>query len=451
MLDEALVAAVQSKDRPAILSLLKQGANPNVDYTYPYILIDEPKIGTAPLLFAVLGWEYNRCECFTAAVGFIKRIVVCDPVVVRAFLEAGGNADAELRPGDTLLRFAVRQCEPEIVRLLLEHGADLRTRLGRPYLAEAAGNCRADAVRLLLDRGVSVDERDNCGRTALMAAISDRRGGDSASQTATMVLLLAAKADVNAADAYGDTALMWAAERNCVGVARLLIEHGADVSTRRYHGANALIQAAGSRSPDPTERARNVEMVKLLAASGMDVNAKDDSGKTALMAAVSHASGTQSGFQVAALTALLEAHADANLADARGRTALTEAAGCNNVASVRLLLQHGADTNARDSEGANALMAAVDSLPKRPLERVCQVETAKVLLAAGIDVNASTTDGTTALMIAADAGNLDLIRLLLSHGADIDARDAHGRTARKRATTDRHPDAADLLRRSERS
>jgi ankyrin repeat protein len=113
----------------------------------------------------------------------------------------------------------------------------------------------------------------------------------------------------------------------------------------------------------------------------------------------------------------MQASAHPNVATLRGpggTTPLMYAALYGDVDAMRLLLAGGADPNSRNEAGATALMWAVDDREKT-----------RLLLERGADANARSDDGRTPLMIAAGrAGNVDVVRLLLDHGAGAPTRAA---------------------------
>jgi hypothetical protein len=136
------------------------------------------------------------------------------------------------------------------------------------------------------------------------------------------------------------------------------------------------------------ERARmgNRDVVKLFLAAGMNVNAGNKRGQTALMAAAGPWSG-----HVDVLCVLIAAGADVNARDLDGQTALINSAGMVNSRVMELLLSNGADVNAQNNRGWTALMMASQS---------GQANTVKVLLDAGANVNLKNNEGKTALQVA---------------------------------------------------
>jgi len=106
------------------------------------------------------------------------------------------------------------------------------------------------------------------------------------------------------------------------------------------------------------------------------------------------------------------ANVDGTLAD--GKTALIWAASNGHIEVVKVLLnwRPGANVNAADHLGFTALMAAVLGYDKEKT-----LEVVKLLLAAGANVDAKNVKGWTALKLATDAGNTEVVMLLQQHGA----------------------------------
>jgi ankyrin repeat protein len=148
---------------------------------------------------------------------------------------------------------------------------------------------------------------------------------------------------------------------------------------------------------------------------------------------------------------------------------LIDAAKRSDLATARTLVQQGLDVNARAGDGAtalhwaayrdqaelvqlliksNAAVNATNDLGVTPLWVASSRGTATVaaLLAAGAKPNLVPPTGETPLMIASRTGNLEAVKLLLAHGADVNAKEAaRGQTALMWAISDRQPQAAKLL------
>ena len=162
---------------------------------------------------------------------------------------------------------------------------------------------------------------------------------------ATLRALLAKKADVNAPQADGATAIQWAAYRNDLEIADLLIRAGANVKTANHDGATALYLASIRGSAPMLDR---------LLKAGADANERGPEGETPLMLAARNGN-------VDAIKVLLDHKADVNATDAlRGTTALMWAAEQGHPAAVKTLIDHGANVAAAsnvDTKGNRAYLA----------------------------------------------------------------------------------------------
>jgi ankyrin repeat protein len=163
-------------------------------------------------------------------------------------------------------------------------------------------------------------------------------------------------------------------------------------------GARRLVQAAARA---------DVAAVRLLLREGVEVNAPDADGSTALHYAVW-------GDEVATVEELIRAGAHVSAANAFRLTPIYIAADNGNPVIARRLLEAGADVNTTDGTGDTLLMAAVRSGNR---------ELVQLLLDRGAQINAVEPDlKHTALMYAVRKNNAAIIELLLGRGAAIEAR-----------------------------
>lgn len=215
--------------------------------------------------------------------------------------------------------------------------------------------------------------------------------------TAAVTALLRQKADVNATDPDGSTALHWAAHWNERDLIDQLVRAGAAVNAVNAYGATPLWLASEQGAVASVER---------LLAAGADAKLATQSGETSLMAAARTGS-------VPTVQALLKAGAEVDRPErARGQTALMWAAAERQLGVMRALLAAGANVNAASSAGFTPLMFAA---------REGDLEATKVLIESGGRVNAAAADGATPLIVAAVRGHVPLAEYLLAHGADPNA------------------------------
>jgi ankyrin repeat protein len=194
-------------------------------------------------------------------------------------------------------------------------------------------------------------------------------------------------ADVTSRDFYS------AIRENDLARLKLITASGADVNLRDARGSTPLMHAAAVGS---------IEAMKLLLKAGADVNAKNGLDTTALI---------WGALDPAKVKLLVDAGANVNARSRLGRTPLQVAASRPGSAdAVRLLLSKGADSKAADVRGSTALVEAA---------RVNDIDTLRLLLDAPVNINAGGFVGTTALNLAAGHANLAAVKLLLDKGADV--------------------------------
>jgi len=183
-------------------------------------------------------------------------------------------------------------------------------------LIVAVVNDRADEVKRLLSRGLDPNSVDPTGDPLLVIAA---RAGNAA----TVDVLLAAKANVDAKNRFGDTALMVAALNGKLDIVRKLRTRGAELNPR---GWTPLIYAATGGHDD---------IVTYLLDQGADINAQSPNGTTALMMAVRES-------RASTFDLLLRRGADIRHRNENGASALDWAKRGNETAMAEKLRRAGA-------------------------------------------------------------------------------------------------------------
>jgi hypothetical protein len=155
------------------------------------------------------------------------------------------------------------------------------------------------------------------------------------------------------------------------------------------------------------------EMVDLYITAGMDPNARNKLGWSALTFAVYNNN-------IHIVNKLLKKGADINAQSDNGWTALTIAVYNGNAQMLHLLIEKGADVNIKSSDGSTVLMRAIWGKHNAMVP---------ILLWKGAEVNAKNRKGWTALMYASYTGDSSIVNLLLEKGADINTKNKDGKTA----------------------
>jgi ankyrin repeat protein len=254
------------------------------------------------------------------------------------------------------------------------------------------------------------------GDPRLIDAVKDRN------VEAVRALLKGSKADVNARQGDGATALHWAVHRRDDSLVDLLLRAGAKPDLADDTGATPLYLACLNRSAATIER---------LLQARANANAALVSGETVLMTCARTGEG-------AGVRALLARGANVNAKEpGHDQTALMWAAAQSHPAAVDALLKGGADVRARSRaytqtvtsevtqragrEELNYTVPRGGSTPLLFAARSGDAESARMLIEAGADVNETLPDGASALVIAAHSGHTSAATVLLQKGADPNA------------------------------
>ncbi len=311
------------------------------------------------------------------------------------------------------------------------------------FFAAARAN-QTDVINQMLAKGFPTNLVDAQGRSALFHAAC-------AGHTPIISTLLQAGALIDTANVRGQTPLHCATQNGHLGAVEQLIGHGASLSAMNlsgqipielatdFHPIKMRLMQAGS-SPRPTMspvtvppssgqphiaalhdavRLGDFPKLRTLLNQGVNVNAKDANGESALNIAV-RTGNTRIARE------LLKRGADVN---GQGfETALHIAARQNHIPLLQLLISSGAELDRRrlgHRDRSTALMLAA---------RNGHLAASRTLIANGAKVHLTGKDGATALMYAARRGRTKIVKLLLTNGARLTDEDAFGKTALDHAT-----------------
>ncbi|KZV76368.1 ankyrin [Peniophora sp. CONT] len=180
-------------------------------------------------------------------------------------------------------------------------------------------------------------------------------------------------------------------------------------------------QSSGSALTLACSNGANVGILQLLLKHGADISARDNHGRTALHILVS-SSNLPAAVSLEATRLFLDQRFDIEARDIRGWTALHYACCLQDSRIVGLLLERGANAHARVDDGATMLHIAT---------RNASIAVLNILLLL-LPVDVRNSFGQTALHVAVSRTSttvqLEIARILLKHGADVNARDARDRT-----------------------
>ena len=253
--------------------------------------------------------------------------------------------------------------------------------------------------------------------------------------------LVEQKADVNAAQADGATALHWAVRADDMESVDLLLRAGANVHAANRAGATPLFLASVNGNP---------VMIEKLLKAGADSNAPILAhGETALMMA------SRSG-NLNAVKMLLDHGAQVNAKESlRGTTAIMWAAEQGHAPVIQYLAEHGADVRAQSSvltpPQRRGLAFAPPNAPPGPAKggltplhfaaRQGSVDAVRVLVAAGADVNQTSADGSSPLLVAVQNGFYGIAQFLVDSKANVNLANNRGWTPLYLAVKNRNQEA----------
>jgi ankyrin repeat protein len=355
-----------------------------------------------------------------------------------------GGPSCELLPLAALLAAAELNgllADPEIVlnvdrvEWLLRRGAQPEARVpGMPMPVSAALQRGAHGIPVLL--ALFAHGASPAGRGGLARYLDACLAGDRDADAEHFAIeLLERGADPYAGSPAGDPPVALTVRLHWPRLLQRLIAHGVDLDARDSHGMSALHLAAAL--------AREEE-IKLLVAAGAAPDRRAADGQTPLGLALAtgrrdladwldwrgwrlprrplQASDVPAAAIVGdtdAVRRLLDIGMPVDAVDSQGCSALLRAAGGGHRALVELLLARGAQPGLAANTGATPLSAAVS---------MRQVEIVDRLLDAGAGLEQRLPGEVTVLMLAAALGLPELVSRLLQAGADLNARDAQGLT-----------------------
>ena len=412
----------------------------------------------------------------------IEAVKVQDRAAARELLAKNVDVNAPQADGATALHWAVHRDDLVLAKLLIEAGANANATndFGVMPLLLACTNRNATMIEALLKAGADPNAALLTGETPLMSAAH-------AGNLDSVVVLLEHGANVDAKEPVREqTALMWAIGEKHTDIARVLVNHGADIHAATTLGFTPLLFAAREgdfeaaemlldAGADPNAAARHSESNTYLA-SVFDANAQEEPGLSAL-----HVAALTGNGDIAIL--LLDRGADPNY-NGPGYTVLhwasgsweTELNGVNGIKApkdhewsrmsgvqegkkelVQALLDNGADPNARLEKNPSRYgFTVTSSRPKGATPYVIaatagDAEIMRLLVDNGADPTLIPSNGIPALLwaagvnqhtaenIATESESLEAVKVALEHGADVNMTDKSGNTAMHGAAWIRAP------------
>ena len=454
--DLRLVDAVRSGDKEAVRSLLEQHAD----------VTAAQADGTTPLAWAVHQDDLEIVDLLIRAgssvnaandYGITPLSLACvnrSTAMVEKLVQAAADPNISDPTGETPLMVCARTGSVDAVKLMIARGADVNvkeTQREQTALMLAVAGKHSEVVRVLVDYGADVNARSRIstldtpvrsptyfpdvhfptttgGFTPLLFAAQQ---GDIESAR----ILLEAGANVNYATSEDGSALVVAAASGHEKLALFLLEHDADPDAKDGYGLTALhwaiqegLHAISGAGLSPTDRLwwhpNMPKLVKGLLAHGADSNARIEKD----FAPYDYPPvGRNIGNKLPQISLV-------------GVTPFLLAAAVADLNLMRVLVEGKADPRLATGQNTTPLMVSAGLGRERPRRRgggydpagggKSFLEAAKLIMnLGGADVNAAERHGKrTAVHAATYMGSVKMIQFLGENGADLEAKDKYGQT-----------------------
>lgn len=349
------------------------------------------------------------------------------------------------------------------LQLLIDDGLDVNAMLpnGLLPLELACLLSPYDVICTLLDNGADINA-SGVNKNGVLIALVCREVPMSVDQAKEMLRRVT---DINAENIYGLTALCYAASRNNLKAVSLLIEFGADVNRITTSGYT------------PIWFANTIECMTLLIDAGADVNSvfEGEQGEYSLLGNVIYPSNDGTiPYEIA--ETLIKAGAEVNFLEPDGMTPFGYALEFGaDQEFIDLMIRHGASAEYLNEKLLETLVGNVFSKPidsatldylsyvKYPVDsrdnngltllmhyleynEHPDIDTVARLLKMGANPNARDLYGDTPLLIAvADCQNVEIIKLLLNAGADVNARNEDLMTPLMASVSNKNAEVVSLM------
>ena len=371
--------------------------------------------------------------------------------IVKMLIDLGANVNAINEYRETPIAYAAKEANWEIVKILMSHGAnvDYLDQSGISLLHYAAEQGNKEIAKILITKGANVSAGDYENAMTPLHYAAER--GDRE----IVEMLLAHDAEVNIVNSQGRTPLINAMEKDEQEIMKVLIAHGADINPVDEQSRNSALHKVTAEG--------NQKLVEMLIAYGADVNAVNNYRETPLHYAANRGAGkviveflitkganinavnenkltplhyalNSHDWEVVKVLIAKGAHVDVN---SMGNKLFRKLAENGNREIIEIFMTKGIDINEANRSGYRLLHKAA---------RKGNQEVVEFLITKGANINAVNGKGRTPLEEAARKGNQEVVEFLITKGADINAVDHYGNRALRYAKWNNHPEIVELLK-----
>ncbi|RXI39424.1 hypothetical protein CRU99_10905 [Malaciobacter mytili] len=365
--------------------------------------------------------------------------------------------------GNTALILAARAGATQTVRTLLSYNAnaDIKNKDGRIALQEALKHNKKDAYVLLRDATKNYSNIDENGKSIIYDAIDSQNIdlvkdvikllGNSIDKNilfypntyvdSNVLKFIGENLDLNVTDKKGRTPLFYLIKNGALNSNSFTfaIEKGADINHLDNEGNNVLLALIQEIIDTPVEEKEKIksltDMIPWLIDENIDSNRCNNNGDNALMLATKHN-------QLKVVEKLLDYEVDPNFINDKNETALAHAAikGKSYIDIVSILLDYGARPNISDENGKTVIEKLLEielylrngkKLKMKARQHIDENENYKsvleeILLNGEVNLTMLNSEGNPYFFDAVEHGNIDMVKMLVKYGADINQKNKDG-------------------------
>ena len=439
--DTALYHAALRGQQATVMLLLDEGADLKSESDILDAAIYGDSLPTIDLVINNMDFTKNRDAIDSSLITSLTRKSPPSVAKIELLIKRGANLTYSTKRWGTPIHLAALNGFLDIVKLFLKFGVDASLRSDNRYTplhcATFKGNLELAAF--ILDAGADTTAQSDAGETVLHTCLLCNSNDDM------VPIMLRGGVPLDVVDSHGRTALHEAAGSGFLSVVKLLIEHGANLDSKDNKGWTPLQDAAASGH----------ELIVDYMLKHVSRNEQPSHQSLLRGAQLRVAIANQDDNLTRQL--LEDPDINVNICDHVGWTALHHAAYHGSKEIITALLERNASVSATIVVSAyehwvkNSSLIPSDPFQSQwitPLHQAAyggHVEIVEILMRHGADVHAVGPGDVTPLNVAVDAGHTAVVKLLLAHGADIKHRGSRGTPLLYRAAYDNNVDLLQLL------